>query len=92
MNRFLEIFQDNKGRMSAYRLAFLVWMIGVFFVWGWVSYTNNKLADLPQTVVNICGFTIAGKVGQSYTERKTSTTTTPATSTSPPTTVTNISQ
>jgi len=33
MNKLAEFFQDNEGGLSATRLAFLLWTIGVLAAW-----------------------------------------------------------
>jgi len=41
------------GKISAVRVAFLLWMVTMCLVWGILSFKSDKMMDIPQTVVSI---------------------------------------
>lgn len=65
-----EFLQDKKTKeFSATRLAMLVWVLGVFAVWAYVSVMRLTLQALPETVVTILGILVTGKAIQRFGER-----------------------
>ncbi|HEX5394139.1 MAG TPA: hypothetical protein VFW68_12700 [Rhodocyclaceae bacterium] len=71
MNRSIEFLQDGDGRLSATRLGFLLWTIGLLVVWIISSVTNNTLQPIPESVAAIVGVLMTGKVVQSFGENST---------------------
>jgi hypothetical protein len=47
------IFADNKDKLSAVRVAFIIWIISVCLVWGSVSLYQGRLEDLPLTIFRL---------------------------------------
>ena len=70
-NNFTDFFKDSEGQFSSMRLGFLLWIIGVFIVWSFVSFKSKTLVAIPEPVVEILGVCVLGKVGQSWTEGRT---------------------
>jgi hypothetical protein len=50
--------------ISAYRVVFILWMVGVLVVWAIVSYCKSQIMDVPQSVVEIVALAIGGKIAQ----------------------------
>jgi len=68
--RLQQFLEDKKtGQFSATRLAFLLWVIGVFAVWAYASVRAVELQAVPESVVAILGLLTGGKVVQRYGER-----------------------
>ncbi|HSY26997.1 MAG TPA: hypothetical protein VK832_05810 [Burkholderiaceae bacterium] len=66
MQNVVGFLQDGNGNLSATRLAFLLWAIGVFGVWAWVSIHTNTLMPIDPSVQTILGVLMTGKVVQSF--------------------------
>lgn len=66
MQKFIGFFQDGSGNLSATRLAFLLWTVGVLTVWIWVSIHTGTLAPIDSSVQTILGVLMTGKVVQSF--------------------------
>ena len=82
MTKFAEFFQDGEGRLSATRLGFLLWVVGVLVVWISNSLSHGALQAVPESVTAILGVLMTGKVVQSFGENSanpTSSTTTQST-------------
>jgi len=68
--RLQQFLEDKKaGQLSAMRLAFLLWAIGVLAVWAYASISAGELRGIPESVVTILGLLAGGKVVQRYGER-----------------------
>ncbi len=65
-----QFLQEDNGRFSATRLAFLFWSIGVLVVWITISLYQHTLSDLPQSIYLIIGMLMSGKVIQKFGESK----------------------
>jgi hypothetical protein len=72
MSKFLEFFQDGDGLLSATRLSFLLWVIGLLVVWVIESISNKTLQAIPESVAAIIGVLMTGKVVQSFSENSAS--------------------
>jgi len=46
-----ELIQDRKGKVSKSAVAFLAWMVFLMTCIGYVTFKENKLADLPEPYV-----------------------------------------
>jgi hypothetical protein len=67
LRQFLE---DKKtAQFSATRLAFLLWVIGVFAIWAYASVRATELQAIPESVVTVLGLLAGSKVVQRYGER-----------------------
>jgi len=66
LSQFLE---DNSGGLSATRLAFLLWALGVLAVWIYLSIEQGKIAEIDRTVVMVLGILMTGKTVQRFGEQ-----------------------
>lgn len=64
----LEIFQDDNGNYSSKRVLAVLWGVGVFAVWAYVSVREAKMAPLAWEhvgiVFSLAGVVAAGKWGE----------------------------
>jgi hypothetical protein len=65
----ISFLQDNSGGLSATRLAFLLWAVGVLIVWIYSSIQQDKLAEIDRTVVTVLGILMTGKTVQRFGEK-----------------------
>lgn len=56
------------GKLSASRLAFLLWSLGVLLVWAFTSLKLRALQPIDTSVVTILSALTAGKVVQRFAE------------------------
>ncbi len=63
-----QFFEDTDGKFSATRLVLITWAIGTFVIWSYISIQTATLADLPNSVVQILGIVLTGKVIQKFGE------------------------
>ncbi len=70
MNRFLEIFQEDNGGLSAQRVAFFLWNTSLAAVWTYVSIKNGALAAIDPGVLAGMAIMQGSKVGQKILEEK----------------------
>lgn len=68
MSKISEFFQDGDGMLSATRLGFLLWVIGLLLVWVSTSLSQGVLQSVPESVAAIVGVLMTGKVVQSFGE------------------------
>jgi hypothetical protein len=67
---FLEsITSESNGKGSALRIALLIWTIIIGLGWGYVSFQEKKLAEIPDTVVTIYIGLAATKTVQRFGEK-----------------------
>ena len=50
-NRAIELIQDRRGKLSKTALMFLIWMTFLMICIGYVTYSEKKLAELPESYV-----------------------------------------
>ena len=66
--KILEIFQDDNGGYSSKRVLAIVWGLGVFGVWAYVSIRTRAMAPLAWEhvgiVFSLAGVVAAGKWGE----------------------------
>ena len=65
MNGFLK---DGTGNQSSMRLVFwyVFFLVGVVWAWCSLGATGGpKMAEIPSSIVELLGFLLIGKVGQS---------------------------
>ena len=74
-HKFSEFFEDQDGSLSATRLAFLLWAIGVLVVWAKASWVRSgadscgcSLADINDNVLWVLAVLMTGKVVQKFKE------------------------
>jgi len=65
-----QFFQDGDGAYSSTRLAFLATVFMILGVWAYVSITGKVVADIPAGLASVIFTFMAGKVGQTWLERK----------------------
>jgi hypothetical protein len=70
--RIKEFLEDVTGKLSAMRLAALLWIVGVLIVWIIASLKgpDPKLETIPDSVITLIGILITGKVVQRFGEVK----------------------
>jgi hypothetical protein len=61
-----QFFKDGTGQLSATRLVFILWSLGVLIVWLFESLTNNQIEKIDQSIVTTIGMLMAGKAVQSF--------------------------
>lgn len=68
MRRLAEFLQDDNGGLSSKRALALLWGVGVFFVWAYVSVASKAMAPLAWEhvgiVISLAGVVAAGKWGE----------------------------
>ena len=65
-SRIKEFFQDETGVLSATRLAFLTWSLGVFIIWTIICLIKKDLVSIPWPVVNMTLGFIASKAAGAW--------------------------
>jgi hypothetical protein len=73
--KLVQFVQDDTGALSSMRLLFLLWGLGTFGIWFWISIHTGALVALPWSVTGFISSLTAGKVLQSFTENTPSGTT-----------------
>lgn len=68
IDRLLEFVEENNGSLSATRLAFLLWVIGVLVVWIVDSLRSGTPQSVTGDVATIIGILMTGKVVQKFGE------------------------
>jgi hypothetical protein len=69
MKNLSSFFEDNNGGLSATRLAFLLWAVGVLAVWIYSSIKNATLQPVDNSITTILGILMTGKVVQRFGEK-----------------------
>ncbi len=66
----LQFLQDKKTHeVSATRIGFLLWVVGLFGVWAYASVRAGALQSVPESVTTILGLLTGGKVVQRFAEK-----------------------
>ena len=70
MKIFSQFLQDEDGSLSATRLAFLTWVIGVLVVWIIASCSHSpvQMLKIDGSIATILGILMSGKVVQKFAE------------------------
>jgi hypothetical protein len=68
MKKMLEFLEDGTGALSATRLGFLLWVLGVLGVWAVDSVLTQKVQGIDNSIITIIGILMSGKVVQSFSE------------------------
>ena len=68
--RVVEFFQNSEGQLSAMRLAFIVWIFGIFGVWTFASIKAGALQNIPESILYFVGILVTGKFTQRAVEKK----------------------
>lgn len=71
MKRILEFFEDNDGRLSSNRLAFLCMSATVGLVWAYCSIKDGEPKTIHWSVVVLVATYMTGKLVQFGIESKT---------------------
>jgi len=66
----MNIFSDHKGDPSSYRVVFVLWMVALIVCVIFLTVSTDKMPDIPQSIVELVGGLIAGKVLQYHAENK----------------------
>jgi hypothetical protein len=64
-----EFFQGKSGKLSATRLAFILWSVGILFAWLYISIAKKELQPIDSSMVMTLGVFMTGKVTQSFVEK-----------------------
>ncbi len=71
MSTFMGLFKESEsGKLSAARVIFLLWSLGVFAIWIWFSVGARELQPVPSSVVTILGLLAGGKTIQKFREQE----------------------
>ena len=70
MSKFLEIFQEDNGGLSAQRVAFFLWNTSLAAVWAYVSIKNGAMAAIDPGILAGMAIMQGAKVGQKLVEEK----------------------
>ena len=62
------IMDDPKGKVSATRVVFVIWGLGVLAVWILISIVEMKMQVLDNSIIYVLGIFMTGKVGQRFAE------------------------
>jgi hypothetical protein len=62
------VIREKKGKISSSRILLLLWGIGLFVVWSFVSLVNRNIAEIPESVVTVLGILSGSKVVQRFGE------------------------
>ena len=66
----MNMIQDGTGSTSSMRIVMLLWFLLLLLGVGYLVITKGAFPDIPQSLVEITIFILAGKVGQSFAENK----------------------
>ena len=69
LNWIKGILEDNSGGASSARLLMLLWGVGVFIIWCYVSFHTGAMVALPETVITVLLGTSPMKVVQRFGEK-----------------------
>jgi len=69
MNWLQSIIEDNSGGLSSIRILMLIWGIGVFGVWLYVSIHTGSMSSVPDSIITILLGTTAVKTVQRFGEK-----------------------
>ncbi len=62
------LVREEKGKVSSLRALLLLWGVGLFLVWAFVSIINRNIAEIPESVVTVIGILSGSKVLQRFGE------------------------
>lgn len=62
------LVQEKQGKVSTSRVLLLLWGVGLFLVWAFVSIINRNIAEIPESVVTVIGILSGSKVLQRFGE------------------------
>lgn len=55
MNKILEIFTDRRGKVSPYKIAWMVTLFSMLYVIIFTSIAKAELVEIPQTWIGFLG-------------------------------------
>ena len=64
-----ELIQDCNQKLSARKLSFLFWSFSVLFIWIYLSYVNNQMAEINDGIKWIFGILGGTYLGGNYLEK-----------------------
>lgn len=62
------LVQEKQGKVSTSRVLLLLWGVGLFLVWAFVSIINRNITEIPESVVTVIGILSGSKVLQRFGE------------------------
>lgn len=69
MNWWKSILEDNSGGASSIRILMMVWGVGLFVVWCYVSFHTGGLVTIPESVITLFLGLVTTKVVQRFGEK-----------------------
>ena len=73
MSTFTGLFKEKNsvdGKLSTARVIFLLWSLGVFGIWFYLSVRAGQLQPVPSSIVTILGLLAGGKTIQKFFEQE----------------------
>jgi hypothetical protein len=70
MPESVEFVQEVCGKKCPVRLVYLIWGIGIFLVWSFLSIKHSKFEPIDDSVIMFFGLAVTGKVIQKPFEDK----------------------
>lgn len=68
--KITEFLEDQGGKLSAMRIAILVWIVTICFNSIYLTIVTQKFGTPDASMVTGLGMLLGGKVVQNYTENK----------------------
>jgi hypothetical protein len=69
VGKFSQFLQEGNGKLSATRLAFLIWAVGGFGLFALVSIKSGTFAPIPDNYVWVAGVFMTGRFVQRFGEK-----------------------
>ena len=70
MDNLSNFFKECNGKHCPVRLIYLIWGIGIFLIWAFLSISNKQIQAIDQSVIVFFGLAVTGKVIQKPFEEK----------------------
>jgi len=68
--KIFEFLEDTNGKISAIRVALLVWLVTICFNSVYLTVMTQKLVGADPSMITGLGILLGGKVIQGYTDSK----------------------
>lgn len=69
MKRLAEFFQEANGDFSSIRLLAIVWVLGIFVVWAFVTIRTRVCLTISAEILAFASSLVLYKVGQKWGEK-----------------------
>ena len=70
MKRFLEFFEDDTGKLSATRMAFIITIHTILFAWLFSCIRKGEMISFDPNSIYLILTLMVGKVSQSWVDNK----------------------